>query len=55
MLSSADGLACIACGHQDYGPDFKPHTLTVADVGVSSERRQKVSAAYVPGIVATTT
>jgi len=31
MLTSADGLACLACGHQDYGPEFKPLSLTMAD------------------------
>ena len=31
MLSSADGLACLACGHQDYGHGFKPLSLTLAD------------------------
>ena len=31
MLTSADGLACLACGHQDYGHEFKPLSLTLAD------------------------
>jgi len=31
MLTSEDGLACLACGHQDYGHEFKPLSLTLAD------------------------
>jgi hypothetical protein len=31
MLSSEDGLACLACGHLDYGREFRPLSLTLAD------------------------
>jgi hypothetical protein len=31
MVASADGLACLACGHQDYGQAFKPLSFTLAD------------------------
>jgi hypothetical protein len=31
MLTSEDGLACFACGHQDYGQEFKPLSLTLAE------------------------
>src|SRR5688500_12682078 len=31
MLTSEDGLSCLICGHQDYGHEFKPLSLTMAD------------------------
>jgi hypothetical protein len=31
MLTSEDGLACLSCGHLDYGYEFKPLSLTLAD------------------------
>ena len=31
MVTSLDGNSCLICGHVDYGPDFKPLQLTVAD------------------------
>ena len=31
MLAGEKGLSCLACGHVDYGPDFQPLSLTLAD------------------------
>jgi hypothetical protein len=31
MVASLDGHSCLACGHVDYGADFKPLKLTVAE------------------------
>src|SRR6185295_18657170 len=31
MVPSLDGHSCLICGHIDYGPDFKPLELTVAE------------------------
>ena len=31
MLASEDGQSCLLCGHVDYGTDFKPLSLTLAD------------------------
>lgn len=31
MVPGLDGHSCLVCGHVDYGPDFKPLKLTVAE------------------------
>jgi hypothetical protein len=31
MISSLDENSCLLCGNVDYGPDFKPLELTVAE------------------------
>jgi hypothetical protein len=31
MVPGLDGHSCLVCGHVDYGPDFKPLELTIAD------------------------
>lgn len=31
MLRSEDGLSCLSCGYQNYGPGFEPLSLTMAD------------------------
>ena len=31
MIDSLDGHSCLVCGHVDYGPDFKPLEMTVAE------------------------
>ena len=50
MVRSLEGRSCLICGHVDYGPDFRPLELTVADTklaeGPEAQNKRRRRSAY---------